>query len=83
MFIYGLTGIYPDFLSESVSKGRGYFTGIDFTIQKKSSGTGFYGLFSYSYTKSKFYAMSGGPHPSGFDYRNQFTLIAGWKLNSL
>jgi hypothetical protein len=82
MFIYGLTGMYPDFLSESLSKGRGYFTGIDLTVQKKNSGEGFYGFFTYSYTKSKFYAMAGGPQPSGFDYGNQFTLIAGWKLPS-
>ena len=83
MFIYGLNGMYPDFLSESLSRGRGYFTGIDFTIQKKNSGSGFYGYITYSYTKSKFYAMAGGPQPSGFDYGSQFTIIAGWKLKSL
>ncbi len=83
MFIYGLNGMYPDFLSESVSGGRGYFAGLDFTIQKKNSGPGFYGYLTYSYTKSKFYAMAGGPQPSGFDYGSQFTIIAGWKLKSL
>ena len=83
MFIYGLSGMYPDFLAESESKGRGYFEGIDVTFQKKNSGTGFYGFFTYSFTKSKFYAMSGGPQPSGFDYGSQFTVIAGWKLKSL
>jgi hypothetical protein len=82
MFISNTTGIYPEFLSESVSKGRGYFAGIDFSIQKKNSGPGFYGYLTYSYTKSKFYAMSGGPQVSDFDFGSQLTAIAGWKLKS-
>jgi hypothetical protein len=83
MFITGTTGIYPDFLAETESKGRGYFAGLDFTVQKKNTGPGFYGYLTYSYTKSKFYALSGGAQTGGFDYGHQFTVISGWKLKSL
>lgn len=80
LFLNGNAGIYPDFLSECVSKGRGYFTGIDFTIQRKNNGPGFYGFLTYSYTKSKFYALSGGPQTGGFDFGNQLVIIGGWKI---
>jgi hypothetical protein len=82
MFISNTTGIYPEFLSESVSKGRGYFAGIDFSLQKKNSGPGFYGYLTYSFTKSKFYALAGGPQVSDFDFGSQLTAIAGWKFKS-
>ncbi len=83
LFLSENTGVYPDFLAEAVSKGRGYFAGIDFTIQKKNSGTGFYGYFTYSYTKSKFYSLIGGPQTSGFDFGNQMSAVAGYKTGSL
>jgi hypothetical protein len=83
LYIGGGTGMEPEFLGKAVSKGKGYFAGIDFTIQKKNTGAGFFGYLTYSFTRSKFYALAGGAQPGSFDFGNQCVVVAGWKLNSL
>jgi hypothetical protein len=77
-----ISGIYPNFLGDAVSEGKGYFAGLDFTLQKKNPGPGFYGTLNVSYNKSAFKATLGGYQPSGFDYGKQVTLISGYRLKS-
>ena len=80
-YIYVNSGvdIYPNFLDRAVSSGNGYFTGIEFTFQRKNSGNGFYWTLSYSHTKSAFLALAGDVQPAEFDPHDQVTAIIGYK----
>jgi hypothetical protein len=42
IFINSGVEIYPNFIDRAISAGKGYFTGIDVSFQKKNSGAGFY-----------------------------------------
>ena len=70
----------PNFVGPAVSKGFGYVRGIDFSLQKKLSGIGLYGMVSYSYSQSRFTALTGGEKPGAFDYTHNLTVIAGYQL---
>ncbi len=70
----------PNIVGEATSAGKGYVRGIDFSIQKKLSGNGFYGTLTYSYSTSAFTALTGGEKPAAFDYGNQITLVAGYQV---
>lgn len=72
----------PNFVGAATSKGYGYARGIDFSIQKKLSGTGLYGILSYSFCDSRFTALAGGPKPGSFDYKHNFTVIAGYQISN-
>lgn len=72
----------PNIVGEAVSAGTGYIRGIDFSIQKKLSQTGLYGLINYSYSFSKFKALAGNEKPGEFDPGHQFTLIAGYQFKN-
>jgi len=70
----------PNFVGEATSKGFGYVKGIDVSLQKKLSGSGFYGILSYSLSESRITALEGGEKPGSFDYRHNLTVIAGYQL---
>jgi hypothetical protein len=80
IFINSGVEIYPNFLDKAISSGKGYFTGVDVTFQKKNSGKGLYWTLAYSFSKSKFLALAGDIQPAEFDYGNQMTIIAGYKF---
>ena len=70
----------PNFVGEATSKGSGHVEGIDVSLQKKLTGSGFYGMLSYSLSKSRITALEGGEKPGSFDYRHNLTIIAGYQL---
>lgn len=80
-YIYVNSGvdIYPNFLDRALSSGKGYYTGVEVTFQKKNSSDGFYWTLSYSHTKSAFLALAGGAQPAEFDPHNQVIAIIGYK----
>lgn len=80
IFINSGVEIYPNFLDKALSAGKGYFAGIDVTLQRKNSGTGLFGTLAYSFSESKFLALAGDIQPAEFDYGNQITIIAGYKF---
>jgi hypothetical protein len=72
----------PNFVGEAVSAGYGYVKGIDVSLHKKLTGSGFYGMLNYSLSESRFTALKGGPKPGSFDYRHNLTVIAGYQLSN-
>jgi len=82
IFINSGVELYPNFLDKATSSGKGYFAGLDVTLQKKNSGKGSFGTVSYSYSKSEFLALRGDIQPAEFDYGNQLMMIAGYKFNN-
>lgn len=80
IFINSGVEIYPNFLDKALSSGKGYYAGVDVTLQKKNSGKGLYGTIAYSFSRSRFLALAGNIQPAEFDYGNQITLIAGYKF---
>lgn len=64
----------------AVSEGKGYSKGIDISIHKKLTGNGIYGMINYSLSESKVEGLEGGLKPGSFDYRHNFTIIAGYQL---
>ncbi len=81
IFINSGVEIYPNFLDKAVSAGKGYYWGVDVTLQKKNSGRGLFGTISYSFSKSGFLALKGDIQSAEFDYGNQITTIAGYRFN--
>jgi hypothetical protein len=67
-------------LCEAVSKGFGYSRGIDVSLHKKLTGSGFYGMLNYSLAESRITGLEGGEKPGSFDYRHNITVIAGYQL---
>lgn len=67
---------------EAVSKGVGFSRGIDFSLHKKLTGNGFYGMINYSLSESKVTGLEGGEKPGSFDYRHNLTVIAGYQLTN-
>lgn len=65
---------------EAVSEGKGFTKGIDFSLHKKLTGNGFYGMINYSLAESKVTGLEGGEKPGSFDYRHNLTIIAGYQL---
>ena len=81
IFINSGVEIYPNFLDKAVSAGKGYYWGVDVTLQKKNSSYGSFGTISYSFSKSGFLALKGNVQAAEFDYGNQVTAIAGYKFD--
>lgn len=80
ILIDGGTNFGPSIIGEYVSEGKGYVRGIDFSLEKKLSGNGIYGIMNYSYSKSGFTALAGGEKPGAFDVTHQFTIIGGYQV---
>ncbi len=82
ILVDGGTDFGPNIVGEAVSAGKGIVRGIDFSIHKKLSGYGLYGLFNYSFIHSGFSALAGGVKPGAFDPGHVLTLIAGYQLRN-
>ena len=67
---------------EAVSEGKGFSRGIDFSLHKKLTGNGFYGMINYSLSESKVTGLVGGEKPGSFDYRHNLTIIAGYQISN-
>jgi len=80
IFINNGVDLYPNFLDEAVSAGKGYFMGVDLSVQQKNRGKGLFWKAGYSFTNSKFLALAGGYQPVEFDPVNQFNITAGFKF---
>lgn len=81
VLISGGTENGPNILfGQAVSKGFGYTRGIDVSLHKKLTGSGFYGMLNYSLAESKITGLEGGQRPGSFDYRHNMTIIAGYQL---
>lgn len=81
IFINSGLNIYPNFLDRAVSEGKGYVRGIDFSIEKKNDGSGFYGNLVLSYIATKFKALYGSGQRGEFDFGKQLLLISGFRFN--
>ncbi|MBL8015966.1 MAG: TonB-dependent receptor [Ignavibacteria bacterium] len=81
VLISGGTDNGPNLMfGEAVSEGKGITRGIDFSLHKKLTGNGFYGMINYSLSDSRVTGLEGGEKPGSFDYRHNLTIIAGYQL---
>lgn len=72
----------PNIIGAASSDGYGFVRGIDFSLHKKLSGSGLYGMLNYTLSESRFTALKGGEKPGSFDYRHNLTLIAGYQISN-
>lgn len=70
----------PNYVTSAVSEGTGTVRGFDFSLQKKLSGNGIYGMLNYSYMDSRFKALEGGEVPGAFDQTHQLNLTVGYQV---
>ncbi len=68
-------------LEPLVSKGKGNSKGLEFSMQKKSSEMPMYGLFSLTYSQTKFTSLDGKERPGSYDQKWIFSLSAGYIYN--
>lgn len=81
ILIDGGSDFGPNLVGPAVSAGKGYVRGIDFSLHKKLTGNGFYGMLNYSYSHSNFTALVGGEKPGAYDPQHQITFIAGYQVS--
>jgi hypothetical protein len=62
-----------------ISKGTGYAKGIDFMLQQKMSDS-FYGMLSYSFSKTEHQALDGVLRTGAFDNRNVVNIVLGYQF---
>ncbi|MFH1195717.1 MAG: TonB-dependent receptor [bacterium] len=60
------------------SDGKGFVRGLELSIQKKSSGTGLYGLMSGTYSESYFTSLDGIERPGAYDQKWIFSFSGGY-----
>lgn len=65
------------------NKGIGFSRGAELFIQKKLSDIPVYGLFSLSYSETKFKSLDDEWRYGAFDSRWVMNLAAGWRINQL
>jgi hypothetical protein len=82
VLVNGGTEYGPNFVGEATSAGYGFARGIDFSLQKKLTGNGIYGMLNYSLSDCRFTALAGGEKPGSFDYRHNLTVIAGYQISN-
>ncbi len=81
---YGAADGFASFgFDPMASLGRGRARGVEFLVQKKLSGTPYYGLFSLSYGEVFFTGLDGIERPGAFDQRVIVNLTAGARLGEL
>ena len=68
-------------LEPLVSKGSGVVSGVELSLQKKSSDIPTYGLMSLTYSKSKFKGLDGKLRTGKYDQTWIFNLTAGYIFN--
>jgi len=81
--LYGLGASLQDVSFEnSLASGKGFATGIEFSLQKiQGKLTGWLG-YSLSYSERQFEDINNGnPFPAKYDRRHEISLAAGYKLN--
>ncbi|GEM_PF-6965229 len=80
--MYNSLGLEGGFFygGKAVNAGVGYARGIDVSIEKKLS-SGYYGILSYSFAKTRFKALAGGWAPGAFDHTHAVTLTGGLQLS--
>ena len=75
-------------LEPLVSEGKGDVIGIEMLLQKKSSGSPYYGIFSLTYSESYYTALDGIRRSGSYDQKWILNLSGGyifnekWELNS-
>ncbi len=69
-------------LEPLVSKGEGISRGIELSLQKKLSDIPYYGILSFTYSKTDFKALDGIIRSGFFDQRVIFNLSGGYKINN-
>ncbi|RPI16916.1 MAG: TonB-dependent receptor [Ignavibacteriae bacterium] len=82
IFINSGVSIYPNFLDKAVSAGKGYYKGIDITLEKRSNGVGLYGQLVFSISNSRFKTLYGNGQRGEFDFGKQFLAMLGYRLNA-
>lgn len=70
----------PNGLGSLISDGTGKSYGVDFFIQKKLTDQ-FYGLASYSWSRTRHQALDGVERPGSFDIPHVFTISGGYRFN--
>lgn len=68
-------------LEPLVSKGKGIVRGVEISIQKKSSKIPYYGIASFTYSKSSFTALDGIDRPGSFDQNLIINFSGGYIFN--
>lgn len=69
-------------LEPLVSEGYGRARGVEFSVQKRSTGKGFYGLLSATYANSDFTSLDGIERPSTFEQEWIFNISGGYIFNN-
>lgn len=68
-------------LEPLASGGKGNSRGIELSIQKKSSGTPLYGIFSLTYSETNFTSLDGIERPGSYDQSWILNLNTGYSFN--
>lgn len=69
-------------LEPLVSKGSGFSRGVEISLQKKSSDIPHYGLFSLTYSESRFKALDGIERRGSYEQNWIINLSAGYIFNN-
>jgi hypothetical protein len=64
-----------------LSQGTGFSRGVEFSLQKKSSETPHYGIFSFTYSETQFTPLDNMQRNGSFDQRIILTATAGYIFN--
>jgi len=76
-----ITSDIPYGLEPLLSSGTGYSRGIEFFIQKRLSDIPLYGLFSLTFSETKFKSLDGVERYGAYDSRVIMNLSAGYRLS--
>jgi len=68
-------------LETLISKGTGKVHGVEFSLQKKSSDTPYYGVLSLTWSESFFTALDGIKRPGSYDQRWIINFTSGYIFN--
>ena len=69
-------------LEPLVSGGKGFARGVELSLQKKSSDVPHYGLFSLTYSESRYTALDGIERRGSYEQNWIMNLGAGWIFNN-
>ncbi len=73
----------PYGLEPLVSNGTGFSRGVELFIQKKLSDIPIFGLFSLTFSQTRFESLDGIERDGAFDSRFILNLSAGWRFHPL
>lgn len=69
-------------LEPLISEGYGRARGVEFSVQKRSTGQGLYGLLSATYSQSDFTSLDGIERPSTYEQELIFNVSGGYIFNA-